>query len=115
MRAIDADVLKALINVHYTNLVYNIKHSMSNVSQNEDFISGVKDGYLRILSDIKNMPTIELKHGRWIWNNRLEEWYCSNCDRIMTPYTVEKSEGEYEMAQPFYCGWCGARMDKVEE
>ena len=52
-----------------------------------------------------------VKHGRWIWNKRLGEWYCSNCDRIMTPYTVEKSEGEYEMAQPFYCGWCGAKME----
>ena len=56
----------------------------------------------------------EPKHGRWIWNKRLGEWYCSNCDRIMTPYTVEKSEGEYEMAQPFYCGWCGAKMDGGE-
>lgn len=64
---------------------------------------------------IKETLTAEpVKHGRWIWNKRLGEWYCSNCDRIMTPYTVEKSEGEYEMAQPFYCGWCGARMDGEE-
>lgn len=55
-----------------------------------------------------------VKHGRWVWNKRLGEWYCSNCDRIMNPYTVEKSEGEYEMAQPFYCGWCGAKMDLNE-
>lgn len=51
------------------------------------------------------------RHGRWEWNKRLCEWYCSNCDRIMTPYIVEKSEGEYEMTQPNYCGWCGAKMD----
>lgn len=57
----------------------------------------------------------EPKHGRWIWNNRLGEWYCSECDRIMNPYVVEKSEGEYEMAQPQYCGWCGAKMDEVKE
>lgn len=65
-----------------------------------------------------SVPTAEaepVKYGRWIWNKRLGEWYCSNCDRIMTPYIVEKSEGEYEMAQPFYCGWCGAKMDEVEE
>lgn len=54
----------------------------------------------------------EPKPGRWIWNKRLGNWYCSNCDRIMNPYTVEKSEGLYEMAQPPYCGWCGARMDE---
>ena len=55
------------------------------------------------------------KHGKWIWNKRLGEWYCSNCDRIMTPYIVEKSEGEYEMAQSFYCGWCGAKMGEAEK
>lgn len=67
---------------------------------------------------LKGLPSAEpVKHGRWIWNKRLGEWYCSNCDRIMKPYIVEKSEGEYEMAQPFYCGWCGARidLDEVEE
>ena len=71
-----------------------------------------------VLERIDNAPTIDaepIKPGRWVWNKRLGEWYCSNCDRIMTPYIVENSEGEYEMAQPYYCGWCGAKMDEVEE
>ena len=59
------------------------------------------------LEALKEEP---VKHGRWIWNNRLGEWYCSECDRPMTPYIVETSDGEYAMAQPFYCGWCGAKM-----
>ena len=67
-----------------------------------------------IENDIAQIPTIEPKHGRWIWNKRLGNWYCSNCDRIMNPYTVEKSEGLYEMCQPPFCGWCGSRMDEVE-
>ena len=77
---------------------------------------------LNVLAEVRDkvreLPAADVapvKHGRWIWNNRLGEWYCSECDRIMTPYIVEKSDGEYAMAQPFYCGWCGAKMDEVQK
>lgn len=100
MRLIDADKLKA----HYAWWKGGTRElTMDEAKSDFDCI-------------IDLQPTFEqIKHGRWIWNKRLGEWYCSNCDRIMNPYTVEKSEGEYEMAQPSYCGWCGARMDEVGE
>ena len=59
-RLISADALTELIKDHEKNLVYNITHSKTRgITKSRDFIRGVEDGYYRILSDIKQMPTIE--------------------------------------------------------
>ena len=111
MRLIDAEWLEDLLLMHEQN-ARAIEASGRKVSFT--YADGIRTGY----ADVGLCPTIEaepIKHGQWIWNERLGEWYCSNCDRIMNPYTVEKSEGLYEMAQPFYCGWCGAKMDEVAD
>ena len=57
MRLIDADALNELLEHHERTLLYNVKHGNSNKSR--DFIMGVEDGYYRVQSDLKWMPTID--------------------------------------------------------
>ena len=106
MKLIDADEMKRNFQDELCSGIFCAECSMQ------------EDGFCRAERWMDIQPTIAAeprKHGRWIWNKRLGNWYCSNCDRIMNPYTVEKSEGLYEMCQPPFCGWCGARMDEAEE
>jgi len=57
MRLIDADALNELLEHHERMLLYNVKHGNSNKSR--DFIMGVEDGYYRVQSDIKWIPTVD--------------------------------------------------------
>ena len=57
MRLIDADALNELLEHHERTLLYNVKHGNSNKSR--DFIMGVEDGYYRVQSDLKWIPTVD--------------------------------------------------------
>lgn len=57
MRLIDADALNELLEHHERTLLYNVKRGNSNKSR--DFIMGVEDGYYRVQSDIKWIPTVD--------------------------------------------------------
>ncbi len=53
------------------------------------------------ISDIiEDMPTVEQKHGHWIWDNDEEVWKCSNC-ALGDDFLINK-----------YCKECGAKMDE---
>lgn len=71
------------------------------------------DSYCTDYMSILNLPTIEVKHGRWVqkefWPNG-GTWKCSECGyQVMfiedTPYAKAMN----------YCPNCGAKMDLEEE
>lgn len=99
MRLIDANALNELLEHHEKTLLYNAKHGNSNKSR--DFIMGVEDGYYRVQSDLKWIPTVDAvevvrcrdcecwypeeddeyghcrKHDFWSPGN----WYCADPER----------------------------------
>lgn len=91
-RLIDADhVLKALSGFN------DYEHG------NWHFLSGIETAR-EIIDDA---PTVEPKHGYWLFNGRpVEKWshgnYCSVC-------------GEYSETCGNYCPECGAEMEDVED
>lgn len=126
MRLIDADALyertaewEAQASAHIEWLIREPIEEMTEHDKSEwkrwTAIMGERTAFKH---DVADAPTIEaepVKHGQWVWDNRLGEYYCSACQRIMKPYVVETADSEYRLIQPNYCGWCGAMMDEVEE
>lgn len=56
-----------------------------------------------ILEDIRSLPSSDVApvvHGKWIFNDDLWEFRCTNCKRSIG--NIEKYK---------YCPHCGARMD----
>lgn len=62
----------------------------------------------KVWDAIKAAPTadvVEVKHGRWIWNDEDECWICSNCElSALNNYRGDSTESNY-------CPYCGAKMD----
>ena len=57
---------------------------------------------------IEALKAEPVKHGRWVLG-RNGDYYCSECDRMMLGvYAGTK----FENVQPYWCGYCGAKMDK---
>ena len=58
---------------------------------------------------IKNLPSVQPKHGKWIWNGDTLDWerlhYCSECKK----YALRDTDGKYEVLSDF-CPHCGADM-----
>lgn len=53
--------------------------------------------------DVDNAPTVDpVKHGHWIEIDRGLLWQCSVCEH-------------HSISGGYYCDWCGAKMDEVEE
>lgn len=70
--------------------------------------------------NIVNCPTVDaepVRHGHWI-----EIDYgliCSECNHYTDamydePFNNEFGKG-WALKRPYYCGYCGAKMDEVEE
>lgn len=66
------------------------------------------DAIRLIREDIREMPSVEVKRGRWVKNNEYV-YVCSVCGE-------EALNDEYgEQTLSPYCGACGAEMNGVEE
>ena len=64
------------------------------------FVEGMEDGYLRIRSDVCQMPSAEWKKGKWIRNDN-GTYSCSLCQSWIP-------EEQYYYAR--FCLYCGADM-----
>ena len=92
---------------------YRMKH---NPMKSVQFIQGLQDAYLRVLSDLKALPpadVVEHKRGKWIRITQgamPEQYMCPLCHRIVEAYGVEEL---LPIRYP-YCH-CGADMRGEEE
>lgn len=70
-----------------------------------------------VLKIVENFPTAnvqEVKHGKWIdagMYRGLVYRQCNQCNKVTEDYVIEECEGAYRIVDPYYCGYCGARMD----
>lgn len=55
---------------------------------------------------------IKERHGRWIYDEKTGNYYCSECRRRGGVY-IDEAKGVELLGN--YCGNCGAVMDEVEE
>ena len=93
MRLIDAD---ALINT--------IEHSGGG--------RNTHNAFLKVADYVRTMPTVEPKHGHWIYTGirgRFPTCQCSVCEAYENADWAMIQEGAN------YCPHCGAKMDEVEE
>lgn len=76
------------------------------------FVDGMKDGYARIRSDVRLMPSAEPEQkGKWLEMHCCDNYFgdlqickCSECGRYdARPYL-------YYFSRPNFCSWCGADM-----
>lgn len=58
----------------------------------------------------KALQEAEPKHGRWIYDERNGNYYCSECHRRGGVY-IDGDNGIELLGN--YCGICGATMDEV--
>lgn len=67
---------------------------------------------------ILQMPTVDpVKHGHW--RERDFGLICSECNHYTEtmydePFNNEFGKG-WALKRPYYCGYCGARMDEVKD
>lgn len=72
----------------------------------------------RIETWVDEMPTVEpIKHGHW--RERDFGLICSECNHYTEtmydePFNNEFGKG-WALKRPYYCGYCGAKMDEIEE
>lgn len=72
-----------------------------------------------VISDIEDFPDADVepvKHGKWIKSPECPEEYdiCSVCGLNDKHRTRADQEHPAFESLPFYCKWCGAKMDKEE-
>lgn len=73
-----------------------------------------------VIAMLEHLPTIEaepVKHGRWVWEEGVP--LCSLCGRPTNdahdaPIEFDGMKG-YALVLPYYCGFCGAKMDEEED
>lgn len=87
---------------------YRMKH---NPMKSVEFIQGLQDGYLRVLSDLERLPSAERK-GKWIecddsWDGVYYE--CSECKEAFTLIDGTPSDNLYN-----FCPNCGSRNEVNE-
>lgn len=60
-----------------------------------------------------------VKHGHWEWDDELGANICSECGRPTydshDEYVEFMGSKVLALVSPYYCGYCGARMDEVTE
>lgn len=72
------------------------------------FVEGMEDGYLRIRSDVCQMPSADRKKGKWLYN-AVAGWYCSEC-RAQAPFFWMSDKQKKSK----YCYVCGAEMENID-
>lgn len=82
----------------------------------------LQEEYVRLsgreLSLINDAPTVDpVKHGHWIESD--VGLICSECNHYTEtmydePFNNEFGKG-WALKRPYYCGYCGAKMDEVKE
>ncbi len=72
--------------------------------------------FVKLIDDIKEIPSAEPKTGRWEWvkydsDPNIGNWHCSEC-RTIIPHMPEETDNT-----PIYkwCPMCGARMVEPQE
>ena len=80
----------------------------------------IEDSKCELESMILQAPTVGTeRHAHWEWDDELGMNYCSSCGR-----PTYDSHDEYiefmgrkvlALVAPYYCGYCGAKMDEAEE
>ncbi len=72
-----------------------------------------------IAEDIKQLPAADVspvRHGRWVWDDRCGDYFCSECWKQTGDWhdEVKEFDGKRVIALvlPYYCGYCGAKMDE---
>lgn len=94
MRLIDADKLKA----HYSWWKGGGREmTMDEAKRDFDTIVDLQ-------------PTVEPKHGRWIYFEEIRAYSCSECHRYQYGNTLEVTVDDYK-----FCPNCGAIMDGEKE
>ena len=68
-----------------------------------------------VIIDLQPTVYAEPKHGRWIFNTHYGEYQCSECTHEANYYERYNEDGSFDLIFPNYCGYCGARIDEVEE
>lgn len=63
---------------------------------------------------VKKLPSVEpeRKTGKWMWNNHLGEYECSECG--CNPIYERTTPDNSEIDKYRYCRWCGAPMEGSE-
>ena len=84
-----------------------------------DLLTGSAYRQNEIIDIINAMPTVEQKHGHWIWNPKKECFWCSIC-KAEESYNDLDSMPMYEGYPDFiqwnrFCRICRAKMDEVTE
>ena len=71
------------------------------------------EGFCRAERWIDIAPTVEVeptKHGRWVYDEKTGNYYCSECHRRGGVY-IDEAKGVELLGN--YCGNCGARMEET--
>lgn len=112
MRLIDADTLRA---ARYHALPYTHIHALG--VDVESYECGWNDA---LDAAAESAPTVEaepVKHGHWIEHD--VGLICSECGHYTEsmydePFNNKFGKG-WALKRPYYCGYCGAKMDEVTE
>ena len=65
-----------------------------------------------ITSKIKDLQSVEVKHGEWLYKPNVYDDSTYECDQCGEPWTL--IDGTPQDNNMNYCPNCGARMDKEE-
>lgn len=102
-RLIDADKLKA----HYSWWANSTNYDLCEMKHVVDDIVDVQ-------------PTVDTeRHAHWEWDDELSANVCSECGRPTydshDEYVEIMGSKVQALVSPYYCGYCGAKMDGVED
>lgn len=100
MRMVDADAL--------SEMMYHKAFETDSDMQKWD--SGCWIRYKMFENCIDAQPTIEPKKGKWIWNEEISAYSCSECHHNAYGNGLECLDGTYR-----YCPNCGARMEGIDD
>ena len=60
------------------------------------------------IMDCPTADVVEVKHGKWVFDNKIKRYRCSICENI------SYSGNAIYHNENLFCGHCGARMDLKE-
>ena len=84
----------------------------------EAYLHDKKSGAVSMVKLIEEAPTAE-KHAHWEWDDELGANVCSSCGRPTydshDEYVEFMGSKVLALVSPYYCGYCGAKMDGGED
>ena len=109
MRLIDADELKEYITKGYEEMKSEFR-----TDKYRNIAKMVTESFCK---DIDEAPTVDTEcHAHWEWDDELGANVCSSCGRPTydshDEYVEFMGNKVLALVSPYYCGYCGARMDE---